>query len=57
MQANPRNKHCHGINAILLVAFFTVIYQSVQSLFCVFFFNSLQCFDAVGWAAGRASGL
>jgi len=21
------------------------------------YFNSLQCFDAVGWAAGRASGL
>ena len=25
--------------------------------FVCFFFLCLQCFDAVGWAAGRASGL
>ena len=31
------------------------------SLLCIYFYsfqtNHLQCFDAVGWAAGRASGL
>ena len=24
---------------------------------CILIFEGLQCFDAVGWAAGRASGL
>jgi len=26
-------------------------------LFILLFFICLQCFDAIGWAAGRASGL
>jgi len=27
------------------------------SIFMLFYLKILQCFDAVGWAAGRASGL
>jgi len=26
-------------------------------VFIVYLYSSLQCFDTVGWAAGRASGL
>jgi len=44
---------------------FTVIFEHICSLLLVFLFlhflvvgsMALQCFDAVGWAAGRASGL
>jgi len=31
--------------------------QVISLLLCFMFFCGLQCFDAVGWAAGRASGL
>ena len=31
--------------------------KGVRFLWCVHNDISLQCFDAVGWAAGRASGL
>jgi len=35
----------------LVVAVIFVIFMPVLAVFC------LQCFDTVGWAAGRASGL
>ena len=41
--------HCHG-NQILLTLDF-----ALQKWRCIFHFG-LQCFDTVGWAAGRASG-
>ena len=31
--------------------------KSLCNLLCDFVLLCLQCFDAVGWAAGRASGL
>ena len=36
-----------------------LVCKHVKSFFCLFgtLVQSLQCFDAVGWAAGRASGL
>ena len=33
------------------------MFSCIICLHCVVFFSCLQCFDAVGWAAGRASGL
>ena len=34
-----------------------VVFQFVQLFSSNFYMFCLQCFDAVGWAAGRASGL
>jgi len=33
------------------------LYYHLQSPLTISLYNLLQCFDAVGWAAGRASGL
>ena len=33
------------------IAFCNIFLKFIETVFC------LQCFDAVGWAAGRASGL
>ena len=49
--------------SILLVFAFLFFFRFVSSVMvfrCLFVLNrveGLQCFDAVGWAAGRASGL
>ena len=32
-------------------------HHSIFTGWMLFLFTGLQCFDAVGWAAGRASGL
>jgi len=32
-------------------------HKNVANLFALYLLYFLQCFDAVGWAAGRASGL
>ena len=46
-----------------MVCFFTLLYNSlvedgpIRILTQCWFMACLQCFDAVGWAAGRASGL
>jgi len=34
-----------------------VTIDSVTSFHLMYLLHCLQCFDAVGWAAGRASGL
>ena len=43
-------------NINFLIAHFATIYENIISLHVSLTF-CLQCFDAVGWAAGRASGL
>jgi len=35
----------------------SIIEKLIIVLFIVLIFDFLQCFDAVGWAAGTASGL
>ena len=48
--------HIHMIIYVGLFGHSAVVFH-VFMLFHVFVFYCLQCFDAVGWAAGRASGL
>jgi len=31
--------------------------RTINIISHLFYFNGLQCFEAIGWAAGRASGL
>ena len=45
---NSRNDFGHNDSTINIVVVVTVIIMVARSL---------QCFDSVGWAAGRASGL
>ena len=44
-------------NSELLLATAVVTRRTGISIACIHFSCSLQCFDAVGWAARRASGL
>jgi len=51
-----------SVNFVLLYVFYALICSPDASVLVVLFFLSrkflcLQCFDAVSWAAGRASGL
>ena len=41
----------------LLFLLVTVTVPSVLSIYIFIYADCLQCFDTVGWAAGRASGL
>ena len=40
----------------LWLLFYVFMVYFVFTFYCIYF-SCLQCFDAVGWAAGRASGL
>ena len=50
--------HASSVNNVAVKLATERVYSlSVFFLSSVFLVTSLQCFDAVGWAAGRASGL
>ena len=47
-------RYSQSRRSLLLLSFCTVMFVL---FYCCYVFMSLHCFDAVGWAAGRASGL
>jgi len=56
-------KHIHGdageiyrTNLLLDAVCRVIVFTFINILYCTAYLY-LQCFDAVGWAAGRASGL
>ena len=54
-EPGKQNSLCLRMNLLRLMlsehSCFSKLFQSVGNMLC------LQCFDAVGWVAGRASGL
>jgi len=56
----PRLRHALPYAPMILLMDVIVTAINIFFFFCLlllFYIISLQCFDAVGWAAGRASGL
>jgi len=49
------NGNAYTLSCIIIIIIF-LLYCFILS-FYLLFYKCLQCFDAVGWAAGRASGL
>ena len=50
---------CHrkGVTGIMLASHCMLLHCNYQYIIMSTVYFCLQCFDAVGWAAGRASGL
>ena len=52
--ASPGNQHCANCIGTLSSVYSVYLYLTFTTVLSC---DCLQCFDAVGWATGRASGL